>query len=169
MSVAPDYRIPFASILGASQEDLFWRVIENAWPDLTEPDTMKRLGYATPGQRALLAITLFIREVDNGGLQQFFGNSTGEICDEVIEGFERLGATDYAETVREARSFFGAVRVPSDRQLRRERLASVSRAERNAFFDPLNQRLYGETRLWPIFQQYMDSHPEEFFIDLPRS
>jgi len=73
VSVAPDYRIPFVSVLGASQEDLFERVIENAWPDLAEPDTMKRLGYATPGQRALLAITLFMREVDNGGLQQFFG------------------------------------------------------------------------------------------------
>ena len=166
MIAKPDYRIPFAAVSGVSQGTFFWRIIEKAWPDIEEPDEMKRLGFATPGQRAILAITLFIREVDNGGLQQFFGNSTGQICDEVIVGFERLGAPDYAATVRQALSFFGPVRVTPDQAARSARLSSLPRPERDAFFDPLDEKLFGETRLWPIFKLYVDKHPEEFFNDM---
>jgi hypothetical protein len=164
MAPLPDYRIPHASVTGINDHELFWALINQAWPDVAEPDVMKRLQYCTPGQRALLAITLFIREVDNGGLEQFFWNSSGEVGDEVVTGFERLGAPDKAEVVRQALTFFNSRSTP-DQTLRRECLSGKSRAELQGFFEPLNERLYGESKLWPLFKRYVDRHPEDFFND----
>jgi hypothetical protein len=63
-----DYRIPRTSVEGMNDSSLFWAVIEKAWPDVEHPEVTEKLHNCTPGQIALLAITLFIREVNNGGL-----------------------------------------------------------------------------------------------------
>jgi hypothetical protein len=165
MASLPDFRIPLTSVAGMDDPELLWAVINQAWPDVAEPDVMKRLQYCTPGQRALLSITLFIREVDNGGLEQFFWNSSGEIADEVISGFERLDALDKAAVIRQALIFFSSARSTPDQTVRREFLSARSRSEVKAFFEPLNEKLYGESKLWPLFKRYIDQHPQEFFND----
>ncbi len=164
---ARDYRIPFSSVAGMGHGELFWAVIEEAWPDDREPDVMRRLHDCTPGQRAILSITLFIREVDNGGLEQFFWNSCGEVGDEVIVGFERLGAPEKAEIVRQALTFFNAATSTPEQAVRRELLSRKSRPEQQVFFEALNEKLYGEEDLWPLFSRYLDAHPNEFFGDRP--
>ena len=144
---------------------LFWAIIKRAWPDATMPDMKQRMKYCTPGQRALLTITLFIREVDNGGLEQFFWNSSGDVGDEVIAGFYRLGSPERAEIIRQALAFFDSASTTPDHATRRRILAARTRAEKDAFFEPLNEQLYGETKLWPLFRRYLDEHLEEFFVD----
>ena len=164
MSSKIDYRIPKASIEGKSEDAVFWAVIAKAWPDAEEFDVTKKLQFATPGQRAILATTLFIREVDNGGLEQFFHNETGDIAQEVILGFERLGSPENAEIVRQALTFFGPGSAIASQSARRDSLQKTSRTEKDGFFEPLNQKLYGEPRLWPLFRRYLDQHPDEFFV-----
>jgi hypothetical protein len=160
MSSPIDYRIPRKSVYGTSDGNLFWTVIEKVWPDIAEPDEMKRLQHATPGQAALFVVTLFIREVDNGGLEQFFWNSSGDLGDEVIKGFERLGSPERAEIVRQALTFFNSAPSTPNQSVRREFLSKKSKVEKNAFFEPLNENL-----LWPLLRRYLDNHPEEFFVD----
>lgn len=161
----PDYRISSASVAGMDDDALFWAVIENARPDVAEPDVMQKLQHCTPGQRALLSITLFIREVDNGGLEQFFWNSSGDVGDEVMTGFDRLGAPQKADILRRALAFFNSASATPDQATRRQLLGRHSEGEKDAFFEPLNKQLYGETKLWPLFRRYLDAHPDEFFVD----
>lgn len=167
MSTRPDYRIPASSVSGMDDGHLFWAVIEKAWPDVQEPDLSKKLMHATPGQKAILAITIFIRELDNGGFEQFFWNESGDIANEVIAGFLRLGSPEHAEVVRRATRFFGSISSTPKQAARREYLSQATMADKESYFEPLSETLYGEPRLWPLFRRYLDQHPEEFFIDGP--
>ncbi len=165
MSSQPDYRISASDVTGMDDGGFAWAIIEKAWPDVQEPDISVKCKNATRGQRAVLAATLCQREVDNGGLEQFFQNETGDIVAEVISGFEALGMKDRADLLRRARAFFPANVQVEDQQSRRNYLAGVPASTRSAFFDPLDQEFYAdsEPKLWPHFRKYVDQHPEEFF------
>jgi hypothetical protein len=158
-----DYRISASSVVGMNDGNLFWTIIEPVWPDVQDPEISTKLSRATPGQKAILAATIFVRELDNGGFAQFFWNESGDVVAEVIAGFERLGSPDRANVVRQALTFFGSNVSVADQQVRRDLLDKRSRADKDAFFDPLNEKLYGEMRLWPLFRRYLEQHPEEFF------
>lgn len=169
MSSEPDYRIRFASVSGMDDSSLVWAVIAKVWPHVADPNEWARMRHATPGQRAILATTLFIRELDNGGFEQFFWNGSGDIVNEVVTGFRQLGLNDDAQIVQEAATFFGSKPGTATQAERRDLLAKASTAVTNAFFEPLNKKLYGESRLWPLFRRYIDLHPEEFFSDVRES
>src|SRR5215467_6304043 len=96
MENSKDFRIAKATALGLTDEELFWAVIEPIWPntEVELPDELARITQCTPGQRAIYATTLFAREIDNGGIAQFFRNSSGMYATQVEEGFRLLGAYD---------------------------------------------------------------------------
>jgi len=160
-----DFRIPRSSVVGLKDEgDYFWALIERVWPEEAVGE-LERLKSATPGQRALYVTTLFVREVDNGGLDQFFSNSSGMYASEVRKAFRLLGADEHAAAFEKAIKIFPGGRPPLDQEDRQNLLEDIPEARRRAFFEPLEQDLYGEHRLWPYFQKYVDMHPNEFFLD----
>ena len=119
-----DYRISKSSVQGLNEEALFWAVIEPIWPDNSVADELEHLSQGTHGQRALYATTLFMREVDNGGLEQFYWNNSGLYSEEVLKGFQILGMNHHAELVRKALSFFPDGKAPIDLEKRRDYLES---------------------------------------------
>jgi hypothetical protein len=46
-------------------------------------------------------------EVRNGGLHQFFSNSTGVLAPEALKGFRAIGVSEWADILAEAMQFFG--------------------------------------------------------------
>jgi hypothetical protein len=155
-----DFRIPRATVEGMDDGSLFWALIEPIWPD-TEVDELQRIAQGTPGQRAFYATTLFMRETDNGGVEQFFYNSSGMYLQFVLEGFRVLEAFNHLGALHEAMSLFPEGIVPLDRD---DRIRAVEKIPKDRF-EPMNGKLYGEERLWPIFRKYLKEHPEEFFKD----
>ncbi len=166
MESSEDFRIPRATTHGMSDEELFWAVIEPIWPDADVEDELKRIEQGTPGQRALYATTLFAREVDNGGLAQFFGNSSGMYAKYVEAGLRLLGAHDTLDTFLEALRVFPDGDVPVDWETRRK-MIDDSLSSNRKIFDLLDEQLYQgssvEERLYPYFRTYVDAHPAEFF------
>jgi hypothetical protein len=161
-----DFRISSQNVKSLSDEELFWAVIEPIWP-ASEDDTkdeLKHISDGTPGQRAIYTTTLFIREVNNGGLHQFFSNSSGIYAKEVLKGFELLGVDKHACILKKAFEFFPDGKVPLDRELRQSCLQK-RKNDIKTFFDPLDDELFGEERLYPYFRKYIDSHPHDFFND----
>lgn len=66
-------------------------------------------------------------EICNGGFGQFFGNSTGVLAPEAVEGFREIGQVEVAALIEKAISLFGIV-YPRDRKERETRLTQVSRS-----------------------------------------
>jgi hypothetical protein len=71
----------------------------------------------TASQRHLFAIQWYRSEVNNGGHEQFFGNSTGIVCEHAIEGLGAVGLLD-AQTILKSASerLGGASRERTDRE-----------------------------------------------------
>lgn len=164
-----DYRISKSSAQGLDEEALFWAVIEPIWPDNSVEDELEHISRGTPGQRASYATTLFMREVDNGGLEQFYRNSSGLYSEEVLKGFQLLGMNHHLELVRKALSFFPDGKVQIDWEKRRDYLESKGFGSAidqvKEFFTPINDDLYGEEKLYPYFKKYIETHKKEFFLD----
>jgi hypothetical protein len=75
-------------------------------------------------------------DIENGGLHQFFVNSTGNFAPELCEGFDLLGLTPTATIVRSAMNFFGAP-YPRRRELRQQVLWQLP-GETRQEWDPFN-------------------------------
>jgi hypothetical protein len=71
----------------------------------------------------LLATHWILSEVSNGGLMQFFLNSTGVLAPEAKVGFQRMGLPDIAAIIVEAMAYFGSA-YPRDSNVRNEFLAN---------------------------------------------
>jgi hypothetical protein len=159
-----DFRVKRSSVDHLDEMDFFWALIEPLWPDESVKDELKRIALATPGQRALYVVTLCLREVD-GGLDQFFCNSSGMYASEVRKAFRLLGADEHASAFERALGIFPGGEAPVDHGEREAILEDIPQPRRKAMFEPLEEDLFGEHRIWAYFQKYVDAHPEEFFVD----
>jgi hypothetical protein len=65
----------------------------------------------------LLAAHWLLSEFDNGGLMQFFLNSTGVLAPEAIAGFRRMGLSSASDAITQAVAVFGA-EYPRDNKVR---------------------------------------------------
>jgi hypothetical protein len=147
------------------EADYYWALIEPLWPDEAVENELERVALATPGQRALYVVTLCLREVDNGGLDQFFSNSSGMHSEEVRKAFRLLEADEHVAAFEKAMKIFPGGRVPADGGEREALLEEIPKKRRKAFFKPFEEELFGEYRIYPFFEKYVDSHPSEFFVD----
>jgi len=66
------------------------------------PDTSQALAACDADVRAFLALVMCGAEVDNGGFEQLFENSSDQIALQGLEGAERFGLAKHAATIRRA-------------------------------------------------------------------
>ncbi|WP_448547683.1 DMP19 family protein [Thalassotalea fusca] len=70
-------------------------------------------------EQVYFAVGLLDGEVYNGGMHQFFGNSSGDLYDEVVNGLNTLGATNSLWLLRRAtKVLFGNIKPSKDFYLR---------------------------------------------------
>ncbi len=86
-------------------------------------------------------------------------------ADEVRKGLRLLNAIEHATAFEQALKVFPSARVPIDQEERQGILESIPKTRRKAIFQPLEEEFFGEERIWPYFQEYVDTHPSEFFSD----
>jgi hypothetical protein len=79
-----------------------------------------------PDIQVLAATSYGVSDIRNGGLHQFFGNSTGGFAPEMVLWFDRVGLKQCAATLKTAMLFFGA-KFPRSQEERRKMLDDHSR------------------------------------------
>ena len=83
-------------------------------------------------QKVLLLVENLEREINNGGFNQFYRNSSGDFVNETIDALNLIGAKKTAEIVKDANSEFKNGSVPKDRVKRQNVMALIERkAEEN--------------------------------------
>jgi len=80
----------------------------------------------TVPQRHFLLASVFRFEVDNGGLAQYFVNSSGDDARAALAGLEAIGANQSASVLRRAMALFGPGGPSPDRDDRHDQLASLT-------------------------------------------
>jgi hypothetical protein len=81
------------------------------------------------------------REVNNGGFNLFYSNSSGNYAHEVVDSLNAIGANKTAGIVKKANDQFPNGRVPKDRDERQQILEQI-RGKANEIWENLNQDFY---------------------------
>ncbi|MDD7511345.1 MAG: DMP19 family protein [Peptostreptococcaceae bacterium] len=158
-----------------TEEDI--KNIDDSW-DMTQPmywtaniydsyeDYIKSTEIFTLEQRYLLAITWYFIEVNNGGHEQFFYNSTGIVWEDAINGFKLFGMNDFAENFQKVIDYFGG-RIPFDREERWDMLEVLQEKNEDEFLNFLDKAddfIYGYTGENTELT-YIKANPEKFVFD----
>ena len=81
------------------------------------------------------------REINNGGFNQYFYNSSGDFAHETIVSLQTIGATKTADILQQAINQFPNSTVPRDRAKRQEVLAQIEEVA-DEVWEQLNQTFY---------------------------
>lgn len=92
-------------------------------------------------ERAAICLRSLGLEVSNGGMHQYYFNSSGEFAMETPEVLRRIGARDLARIVTEANLLFGSAGPNPDWEERRKQLREMDE-QANKRFDELTHRYY---------------------------
>ena len=81
------------------------------------------------------------REINNGGFNQFYFNSTGDFAHETIKSLKSIGAIKTAEIVEKANDQFPDKKVPKDRTTRQGIIAQIE-DKANVIWEELDQKFF---------------------------
>ena len=124
---------------------------------------LKRL---TPGQRAFIALHDLEVEVLNGGLIQYFENSSGDGTQEALLALKRVGAMKHLALLRKVLRRFPKTAKISSRRDRQKWMASYTPEQMAALFDGAFYKLEDSkrTRLETLRLAYFKTHWDEFIL-----
>jgi hypothetical protein len=102
------------------------------------------------------------REINNGGFNQFYFNSSGDFAHEIIDSLKAIGANTTAMIVENANNQFPDKIVPKNRTTRQEILSQIEN-KANEIWEELDQRFFSyEDDLNSLNLDYIRKNWNEF-------
>jgi hypothetical protein len=98
-----------AAILDSVSDDVLeQKVIDNIWSkmkkDLSDEESV--VSQLTQPQKTIYVIWLVEAEVNNGGFNQFYFNSSGKYADAAETAFQQIGAVQHADLMKRANNIY---------------------------------------------------------------
>jgi Domain of unknown function (DUF4375) len=94
------------------------------------------------GVRALYVTSGVEEEVNNGGFNQYYWNSTGKFADQAVAAFEYFAAHQHAELMREANRIHAAEQAQIEKFKEQGTLQAFSDSYKVSKLGPLDERFY---------------------------
>ena len=127
-----------------------------------DAESTNGLSTLNPAQKLYLAVLIYDGEVNNGGLSQYFFNSSGDYWREALAGLEAMGSKERVVVLRDAVAKFGKGGPSQDRERRQNQLAKLERKS-DALFDVLDDRYFKSKELIEVLaKRYVLKNPEAF-------
>lgn len=114
---------------------------------LLDKEERKGLAEFTQPERHVYAVEGMVREVNNGGWSQFFGNSSGALADDLVPALKAMGAARSVSIAERAVKIFGKPK-------------SLSEEDRNAHLAKITDDY--EKYPWEGLDHEYDDNPEDF-------
>lgn len=134
------------------QDEGYWSLIEEPFEVVSiyygPRKFLQAYSKLKPQVGHLLAAHWCQSEVCNGGFHQFFGNSTGVLAPEAVEGFAAIGIPEWSALLEEAMAFFGPS-YPRESAAREKRLPKPVHGKKRGEWDPffgLDEKFYAWLR-----------------------
>lgn len=118
----------------------------------------------TRGQRAIYVTWIVEGEVNNGGFNQFYFNSSGQLADMGEEAFRTIGANKYAELVKRANSIYEEIKEDLEK-FNDGTTESFSKSYRENPLNDLDTKFYDLYKVEPLNQlkiKYISDNAKEF-------
>lgn len=130
----------------------------NEWPVEEQVDFVRGL---SAGRRMVWGTFMVDGEVNNGGFNQFFWNSSSDFVDEARGGYRLIGAIEHLGLLEEAvaryEQHFDKLRPFYERNT----IEAFSESYNDDLFRDLDDRFY-ELDSHDLISTYIRSHPDEF-------
>jgi hypothetical protein len=169
MMLLKEYRVSERRLMAVKEQERPWAAMERTWDTYADCSATQRrtlLKRLTSGQRAFMALNGLEAEVNNGGIHQFFWNSTGDLAGEVLAGLKLIGAHRHLRLFQKAIELFREPAILRSRRCRQKVLREISIKEIGTLFDEpffaLERRK--DTQLASFRQVYLENHREEFVL-----
>ena len=102
------------------------------------------------------------REINNGGFNQYFFNSSGDFAHFTVQSLHSIGANKTVDILQKAIDQFPSQKVPQDRTVRQEILEEIQEAA-DPIWEELDQKFYAyEDDLNALNIQFIRKHKEKF-------
>jgi hypothetical protein len=101
-------------------------------------DTFSNL---TEPEKVFIYVDILERQVNNGGFDQFFNNSSGDYTHEILAAYEKIKAYKTADLIAKAIKAFPVSPVPKDTETRREVMKNLDESIINVWED-LDSKFY---------------------------
>ena len=127
-------------------------------------EKQRRLGFEGLSQEQKLysSVNECDNEVNNGGLAQYFVNSSGNHWPEAVASFQVMGMKERGAVLKAATAVFGPDGPSTNREARQEQLAKLYRNNDSAF-DELNSQYYDTKEIIDVCAyRYVLEHPDGF-------
>ncbi len=124
--------------------------------DMKDKDVLEYYNELNGTKRVFYVISYMDMEIQNGGICQFFENSSGDLSDYVIENLEIIGANEYAELYSQFISANDLSQIDSD-----EDYETLDKIYHFDDFDNQYYELYEKNPLDQILISYMRNHLDE--------
>ena len=151
--------------IGAAEIEAGADVLDPMWFSVSIYDGydryLKDLEPFTLEQRYVFAVEWLACEVNNGGFDQFFFNSTSIVWEDAMKGFKAMGMDEAAQLVRKAADALGG-RPSFDRAERQAQLAEHEQAPK--YLDELDRCFY-ELDYQDKMRKYILDNKEKFYFD----
>jgi Domain of unknown function (DUF4375) len=117
----------------------------------------------TPPERDVVCVFAMIAETNNGGLHQFYANSSGDFAAETADAFGRIGAIQVREIIHQANSVFGPNGPPKDRAARQEQLFALPEGLQEGRLGMLSDAFFECTEdIYALLYSNILAHRQEF-------
>ncbi len=130
MNCNPQSEFDLEKVLKIERRDMIVMEIDSYLNEKSEyGEKIKKLNSS---QRTFLFVENLEREINNGGFNQFYFNSSGDFSQETVTALLEIGANKTAEIVKRANSEFKNGTVPKERTERQNELELIEeKAEEN--------------------------------------
>ncbi|MDR2711098.1 MAG: DMP19 family protein [Burkholderiales bacterium] len=113
---------------------------------LLNKEQQRSLESFSQAERHVATVQAMFREVNNGGFEQFFDNSSGELAYDLVPALEAMNSVENLRLAKQALERFGKPRSLS----MRDRIDHITKITRN-----------GEERLWDDLDSAFYDDPED--------
>ncbi len=114
-------------------------------------------------QRLMLAVVWYCAEVNNGGHEQFYQNSTGLLWRDALKGFEEFDLPEFAQLIAASALRIGG-NPALDRAERQKCLLDI--APNFEDLDDLFAEREEKSNLDAKLLKYIRDHPSQFYLDM---
>jgi len=155
-------------ILAAVSQPLWTLWIESAKSE--DPESIAAFfDQLNDGQKHILAVAICRSEIANGGIDQFFLESTGNILPQALEGLRIIKADKYVKLLEKVLVLFPKSKAPTQTKARNEFLLSLPDDKTDRLFETINEK-WDELdssenhNLAALCARYVRSNSTSFFI-----
>lgn len=113
-------------------------------------------------EQTFVYIDIFEGELTNGGIYEFFYNSSGAYAHEVLEAYSAIGAYETAELFNKIIKFFPEIPVPKDIFIRRTVMSNLNKSIELKWNDIENSLLNSKEDIVNLLIDYIKKHKTFF-------